>query len=361
MIKRIVLTGGPCGGKTTALPHISRHLQNLGYHVMMVPESATILISGTKTHMPSLGEEEMIRFESQLLNLQISLEDSFVDVAKSFEKKVVIIYDRGTVDLFAFMSKDMAEIVLHENNLSFVKLRDQRYDAVIHIATAADGAEEFYTLENNSARTETPEQAREIDRKLREVWIGHPKLKCITNQNKNFDDKIKEIVSSVCKIVGEDRPKEIERKFLPKNEVVIPVRHECIDIEQTYLTTSDPTMSCRVRKRGQNQSFTYTYTSKTKTLGERVELERMISAREYLNYLKSADPSRKTIKKTRKCFLHKGIQFELDFIYEPKKMIILEVEVDSLEEIVHIPDWLPIEREVTSDINYYNSEISKDK
>lgn len=361
MIKRIVLTGGPCGGKTTALPHISRHLQNLGYHVMIVPESATLLIGGAALHIPSLDEDGMLKFESTLVNLQIDLEDSFLEAAKLIKKKVVIIYDRGTVDLFGFMTKEMSEIILQENHLSFVKLRDQRYDAVIHIATAADGAEEFYTLENNASRTETPEQAKEIDKNLKEVWIGHPRLKCITNEKKNFDEKIKDIVSAVCKIVGEPEPKEIERKFLVTKEVSIPVRHECIDIEQIYLTSTDPKMSCRVRKRGQNGTFIYTHTSKTKTLGERVELERMISAREYLNYLKSADPSRKTIKKTRKCFLHKGIQFELDFIHEPKKMTILEIEVDSLEEIVHIPKWIPIEREVTSDINYYNSEISKDK
>ena len=32
-------------------------------------------------------------------------------------------------------------------------LRDQRYDAVLHLVTAADGAQEFYTLANNQVLT----------------------------------------------------------------------------------------------------------------------------------------------------------------------------------------------------------------
>ena len=39
------------------------------------------------------------------------------------------------------------------------------YDMVVHMVTAADGKEEFYTLENNEARSETVEQAKELDKK----------------------------------------------------------------------------------------------------------------------------------------------------------------------------------------------------
>jgi hypothetical protein len=41
-----------------------------------------------------------------------------------------------------------------------VQLRDRRYEAVIHMMTAAEGAEEFYTGENNEARYESLEEAR---------------------------------------------------------------------------------------------------------------------------------------------------------------------------------------------------------
>lgn len=55
---------------------------------------------------------------------------------------------------------------------------NRRYDAVIHMVTAAIGAERFYTTENNSVRTETPEQARELDIKVLNAWV--PLLSSIT-------------------------------------------------------------------------------------------------------------------------------------------------------------------------------------
>ncbi len=40
-------------------------------------------------------------------------------------------------------------------------LRDLRYEGVIHLVTAADGAEDFYETETNEARYEGLEQAKE--------------------------------------------------------------------------------------------------------------------------------------------------------------------------------------------------------
>ena len=52
------------------------------------------------------------------------------------------------------MSDNMFRTVLDENNWNEVYLRDYRYDLVLHLVTAANGAEKYYTLENNAARKE---------------------------------------------------------------------------------------------------------------------------------------------------------------------------------------------------------------
>ena len=44
-VKKIVLTGGPCAGKTTALTWINNYFSSRGYTVLFVPETATELIS----------------------------------------------------------------------------------------------------------------------------------------------------------------------------------------------------------------------------------------------------------------------------------------------------------------------------
>jgi len=45
-VTRILLTGGPCAGKTTIMASISQDLQQLGYKVLIVPEAATIIMKG---------------------------------------------------------------------------------------------------------------------------------------------------------------------------------------------------------------------------------------------------------------------------------------------------------------------------
>jgi hypothetical protein len=45
----IVLTGGPCGGKSTALATLTKHLRAQGYEVYSIPEVPTLVFTGTHT------------------------------------------------------------------------------------------------------------------------------------------------------------------------------------------------------------------------------------------------------------------------------------------------------------------------
>ena len=63
--------------------------------------------------------------------------------------------------------------------------------AIIHLTTCADGAKEYYTLENNSARHEKDiEFAVLIDRNLLDAWQGHPYHYHIKASN-SFEEKMK--------------------------------------------------------------------------------------------------------------------------------------------------------------------------
>ena len=44
--------------------------------------------------------------------------------------------------------------------VSTIQIRDNRYDAVIHLVTAADGAESFYATLTGEARYETIDEAK---------------------------------------------------------------------------------------------------------------------------------------------------------------------------------------------------------
>jgi hypothetical protein len=71
-VHRIVLTGGPCAGKTTALSHISERLQSLGVKVFIVPEAATILIGGG-VGLRDIPSDEQVSLQGHLIGVQMAL------------------------------------------------------------------------------------------------------------------------------------------------------------------------------------------------------------------------------------------------------------------------------------------------
>ena len=111
-----------------------------------------------------LAPEHAIQSQKTLLQLQIALEDTFIQIARTVRlatgKKVVLLMDRGLCDGEAYVSKEAWQAIMDDMNLSIVNIRENRYDAVIHLVTAADGAEAFYSKANNQARFENAEQAR---------------------------------------------------------------------------------------------------------------------------------------------------------------------------------------------------------
>lgn len=113
----------------------------------------------------------------------MDLEDRFVELAEISGEHTVILCDRGTLDSKAYISPEGWQAVMDENGWSMVNIRDKRYDAIIHMVTAAEGAEKYYTLDNNAARYESDlSVAIDVDKKLRAAWVGHPALMYIYSQ-----------------------------------------------------------------------------------------------------------------------------------------------------------------------------------
>jgi hypothetical protein len=92
-------------------------------------------------------------------------EDYIMGLAKMCNRPAIILCDRGTVDAHAYMTSDSFQAVLDQEGWNWTFLRDKRYDMVCFLSSAANGAEEFYTNENNVARSEKLEDARELDKR----------------------------------------------------------------------------------------------------------------------------------------------------------------------------------------------------
>ena len=198
-ITRIVLTVGPCAGKTSALELIVDHFTNKGYKVFTIPEMPTLF---TQSGMNYLTKNKDFFYEGEkaTLEMQLAFEDRFTLMAKTLDVPCLIICDRGTMDISAYMTAEMWSHLMELAGTSSEELR-RRYDAVLHMTTTACGSEEFYTTSTNAQRYEQANEegmriARELDRKVYEAWAGHPYLKVIDNQE-YFAQKAQKVVEEI--------------------------------------------------------------------------------------------------------------------------------------------------------------------
>ena len=362
-IYKIVLTGGPCAGKTTALSWIANSFGKIGWRTIIANEAATELI--TAGIFPTDFDDPLL-FQKILLTTQMAKEKNCVEAANAMKNanKVLIVCDRGMYDNKAYISDEDFDRCIEELG-SEAKEALLSYDAVFHLVTAADGAEEFYTLENNAARSEGLEQARALDQKTQNAWVGHPHLRIIRNEG-NFEDKLKKLLEEISVVLGEPEPFEIERKYLIEypNLELLRAMPNCQEVEilQTYLNGSNSKNEVRVRQRGLNGNYVFTKTTKrgSDDPKKRVEIEKRISKDEYLKALMDACPGASPIRKTRFCILRResGQYLEIDIYPTSSRYAILEVEFASADNEVVAPEFIKIVKEVTDDKAYRNIHIA---
>ena len=160
MKKRIALTGGPNGGKTTALSVLK---ETFGKKIELVPEAATLIFSGgfprkdgSRAHVEAA--QRIIFYTTQRLE-ELALKTSEADL---------IICDRGTVDAAVYWPDGIDAFFADMGTTLDAQLA--RYDAVIHLSPPLNA--DFY--QSTKVRTESLEEAAAIDRKIMKIWERHP-------------------------------------------------------------------------------------------------------------------------------------------------------------------------------------------
>lgn len=367
---KIVLTGGPCGGKTTALARVSSYLRERGFEVFTAPEVFTLLGSNGFSLDYFATDGMDIVFQGTLLDMQRSVEDGMETVLKARGLPSVILCDRGIMDGAAYMSSESWEHILKSRGLDITDAREGRYNAVFHMVTAAEGAEQYYSLDNNAVRSESPEMAREVDNKTRNVWNGHPKHYVLDNST-DFEGKLQRLVETVAGLVG--LPTNLSRttsKFLLRDRPNLDafpddIDYHIFDVEKVYLVNQALEGSSSqfkeeyafVRKRtaysksGKPSGSAYGITTVQITEeGRTIETKRIITAREYTASLNTRDLTRNIIRQQRISFLYRLQSFVLHIYNEPvTELCILHAQVETpkgKESHVDLPPFLNVERQL---------------
>lgn len=357
----IAITGGPCGGKSTFLAKVHEWLQSYGIQTIIVSETATEIINAGIN--PGLAGIEF--FEEMLFKYQIHREETYLSAAKKIVGKkgpIVVLCDRGILDCLAYIEKDIFFRICESQGYTIKDLMD-RYKLIVHLTTAASGAEKFYTLQNNVARSETVLEARQIDKKTEQAWLGHSHHIIIDNQT-GFDAKMLRALQSLARVLNMPKPTEVERKFKIFNFVpdFIPPEAVALNIVQDYLV-GDGNKERRIRSSELNGQTTFFYTEKEKTseVGKRYENEAIISQARYRELFAEKDREYDTIEKIRHCFFFSGKKFELDVYRAPVRLhglVVLEVELIEINEKITFPPGWELQ-DVTGVQEYDNSSLAK--
>lgn len=178
-VPAIVLTGGPGGGKSTLMrelraedPHAKRWL--------LAPEAAPLLFQA------GLGAREK-SFQRAVVRPQMALEEICMETASPGQ---VLVCHCGTLDPLAYWlrngwdEKEFFSLTHMSREEHF-----RRYFGVIHLQTAAIGAEAHYRRWPDAHRPETLAQAAETDRLCAHAWSAHPRYVLIENTDQDWPDK----------------------------------------------------------------------------------------------------------------------------------------------------------------------------
>ena len=126
-IRKIVLTGGPCGGKSTGLEYIRREYEKKGWRVLAVDECATEVI---KSGIAPGKSNTNFDFELPIVQLQKAKEEIFEQAARQLpDEKVLIIYDRGFLDMKTYCSDLEFEQICQAVKMSEEEMK-HRYDGI---------------------------------------------------------------------------------------------------------------------------------------------------------------------------------------------------------------------------------------
>lgn len=168
-IKKIALSGGPGGGKSTAAELFKLEYKDL---ISLVPEVATLLFRGGYPRIDSPLIVENI--QKSIFHVQNNIEDTYATLFPHH----TLLCDRGTVDGGGYWPHGPDDFF--KTNGTNLERELERYDAVLFFETAAAGGLAIDL--GNPVRNEDQRKAIEIDLRLKDLWSQHPNFVYIKNE-----------------------------------------------------------------------------------------------------------------------------------------------------------------------------------
>ena len=188
MERKIVLTGGPCAGKTTIADVLGKTFEQ---ELVVIPETASMLIRGGFPRWP----DPICKTAFQRTVFPAQLEIESVYCAK--HPGSTFLLDRGSLDGAAYWPTGAADFFAAMGTTQEAQLA--RYSAVIYLESADQSDYEANRL-TNPGRKEDWALARSLDERTRAVWEGHSHFHSVRCEP-SFADKIQTVVELVTRLL----------------------------------------------------------------------------------------------------------------------------------------------------------------
>lgn len=180
---KIVLTGGPCGGKTESLPFLKHKLISRGMKVIIISETARALLS--LNYMPG---DNISYFDFQNLLFKIQ----FIKEYLNENSANIAICDRGLLDAKIYMDNNDFQNLLYQNRVKEKEITST-YDVALYYRTIAYEYPETFQIKRIY---ESPEVGIERDKKSLEIW-NSKLLKTAYSNFSGFENKKKYLYESL--------------------------------------------------------------------------------------------------------------------------------------------------------------------
>ena len=206
-----------------------------------------IFLAGHSPSTSKYSPDQGVEFQKCVFFLQNSLEEIFRSIAQiNSMSNIFVMCERGLMDSVAYLSQDQWNVMLNDLGYHESDLRDNRYDMVIGLSTAAIGAEEHFCKASSLPKPQSIEQAREIEHKLRKAWSPHPKYNLINNDYKNFQSKVNRAYEIILNFQGFPIEADFSRRYLITdtgglfNRIVASFGSQMFELTDTILSAPKP-------------------------------------------------------------------------------------------------------------------------
>lgn len=351
-IFKIVLTGGPCSGKSEIMKKIIKYYsEREDCKVFPVAETASEVLN---SNIKFIEMDNPINFQDIILDRQLNKENTINKGIQHTRLNDInlVVFDRGIIDNKAYLqNQQQFDYLLDKYNLKELSILDN-YDLVIDLISLATVHPDKYECQTNEQRYEDVETAKNIDRKTTNAWLGHKNLKVVYPTN-SIDEKFQIVSNYINDLINNKQKSEKETYLIEECGALLEFfddnNSKLIEIEDIYFEQFNDNKYI-ARKRKYKDSETYSFLLKNNK--HEILMDKQIDKNSY-ELMKNLYSIKYVINKRELSFFNGKNIYKIGFYDD---FTILEVEKNNCLDKIVIPSFINAIEKIDDFESFYNKK-----